>query len=105
VAYDNEYCILDNKFRDLVTEKQGFEWVDEAKPESYVRNTQVQRVQADSAAVALATLTPTQCGRCSTAQLCSINWSLRVVSYPAGPPMGIPPITRSMGRAQAELHR
>ena len=42
VAYDNEYCILDNKFRDLVTEKQGFEWVDEAKPDSYVRLPQVQ---------------------------------------------------------------
>ena len=37
MAYDSEYCILDNKFRDLVTERQGFEWVDEAKPDSYVR--------------------------------------------------------------------
>ena len=40
LAYDNEYCILDNKFRDLVTEKLGFEWVDEAKPGSYVRHAQ-----------------------------------------------------------------
>ena len=37
VAHDTEYCILDNKFRDLVTERQGFDWVDEAKPDSYVR--------------------------------------------------------------------
>jgi len=39
VAHDTEYCILDNKFRDLVTERQGFEWVDEAKPDSYVRTS------------------------------------------------------------------
>ncbi len=39
VAHDTEYCILDNKFRDLVTERQGFDWVDEAKPDSYVRLT------------------------------------------------------------------
>lgn len=36
VAHNNEYCILDGKFKELVSEKNGFEWVDERKPDQEV---------------------------------------------------------------------
>ena len=34
--FDNEYCIMDNKFRDLVTKHNGWVWKDERKPDSPV---------------------------------------------------------------------
>ena len=32
MAHNDEYCILDGKFKDLVSELHGFQWVDEWKP-------------------------------------------------------------------------
>jgi hypothetical protein len=32
IAWDDEYCYIDGKFREKVTESPGFQWVDEAKP-------------------------------------------------------------------------
>lgn len=32
IAWDDEYCFIDDKFREKVTESPGFEWLDEAKP-------------------------------------------------------------------------
>ena len=32
IAWDDEYCYIDDKFREKVTESPGFQWVDEAKP-------------------------------------------------------------------------
>ena len=37
MAYNDEYCILDGKFKELVSEQSGFEWVDERKPDQEVR--------------------------------------------------------------------
>lgn len=37
IVWDAEYCIIDQKFKSTVTESPGFEWVDEAKPESVTR--------------------------------------------------------------------
>ncbi len=37
VAFDQEYCIIDDKFRQTVSEAPGFQWVDEAKPHHLTR--------------------------------------------------------------------
>jgi len=36
-VWDEEYCIIDDKFRDAVSEAVGFAWVDEAKPHHLTR--------------------------------------------------------------------
>lgn len=37
IAWDDEYCFIDDKFREKVTESPGFKWVDEAKPHHLTR--------------------------------------------------------------------
>lgn len=32
IAWDDEYCFIDDKFREKVTESPGFKWIDEAQP-------------------------------------------------------------------------
>jgi hypothetical protein len=37
IAWDDEYCYIDDKFRKKVTESPGFRWVDEAKPHHFTK--------------------------------------------------------------------
>ena len=37
IAWDDEYCYIDDKFRRKVTESPGFKWVDEAKPHHFTK--------------------------------------------------------------------
>jgi hypothetical protein len=37
IAWDDEYCYIDDKFRRKVTESPGFRWVDEAKPHHFTK--------------------------------------------------------------------
>lgn len=37
IAWDDEYCYIDDKFRKKVTESPGFDWVDEAKPHHFTK--------------------------------------------------------------------
>lgn len=35
--WDEEYCIIDEKFKSTVRESPGFQWLDEANPDAMVR--------------------------------------------------------------------